>query len=46
MIGFESLNKTVQNKINSENLQFLKKYTVFYINKYIEFYEKAIESNY
>ena len=41
MIGFESLNKTDQNKINSENLAFLKNYTKFYITTYLEFYEKS-----
>jgi len=28
---FWSLNKTVQNEINSKDLKFLKKYTKFYI---------------
>ena len=40
------MNKTVQNKINNENLKFLKKYTKFYINKYLEFYEKSKDLNY
>ena len=45
-IGFETLKKTVKNKINFEDLQFLKKYTKFYINQYLEFYEKSDDSNY
>ena len=40
------MKKTVQNKINNESLEFLKKYTKFYINKYLEFYEKSKDLNY
>ena len=36
----------IANKINDENLKFLKTYTKFYIKKYIKFYEKANDLNY
>ena len=39
--GFEKLKKTDKNKINSEELSFLKNYTQFYITTYLEFYEKS-----
>ena len=45
-IGYETLPKTIQNEINSKGLQFLKKYTKFYIEKYLEFYEKSNDANY
>ena len=38
---FWSLNKSIQNEINSKDLKFLKKYTKFYIVKYLELYDKS-----